>query len=98
MSHTAPYSPPSPDGSGTFAIVPNPAPSSVHLSSLDLRAARELAHDLRTPLSTISLNLEYLRDALRGTLSGEALEAVEDCLAACAQAVSMVADAAESSV
>lgn len=55
-----------------------------------------VAHDLRTPLATLAMNLDYVLDELSsnggGRISPEARDALEDCRAANGRAVRMVCD------
>jgi signal transduction histidine kinase len=53
-----------------------------------------LAHDLKTPLATIAMNLEFVIGELAG-VAPEVREAIEDCVAANARAVRIVTDMAE---
>jgi K+-sensing histidine kinase KdpD len=53
-----------------------------------------LAHDLKTPLATIAMNLEFALDEA-ASLSASTREALEDCLAANARAVRVVSDMAD---
>jgi len=53
-----------------------------------------LAHDLKSPLATIAMNLEFVLDEA-STLSESTREALEDCLAANARAVRVVSDMAD---
>lgn len=53
------------------------------------------AHDLRTPLTAMSVNLEFVRDAIDADASPEVRAALEDCRAAAGRAERIVADMTE---
>jgi signal transduction histidine kinase len=54
-----------------------------------------LAHDLKTPLSAISMNLDFVLDVLGRQASGPLRSALEDCRAANSRAIRMVTDMAD---
>lgn len=54
-----------------------------------------LAHDLKSPLAAISMNLEYALSELGGAEYGSIRAALEDCRAANAHAVRIVSDMAD---
>jgi signal transduction histidine kinase len=51
-----------------------------------------LAHDLKTPLAAISMNLDFVLDEMGGQASDAMRAALEDCRAANARAVRIVGD------
>ncbi len=100
-SHPAPHleavgSSRAPDSSDTLRPSRDPAPS----GTLVVRrpdVALLLAHDLKSPLSTIAMNLEFVLTEL-GELaesSPDVSDAIHDCLAANSRAVRIVSDMAE---
>ncbi len=54
-----------------------------------------LAHDLRTPLSAISMNLDFVLGELEGTEAESVRAALEDCRQANVRAVRLVSDMAD---
>jgi signal transduction histidine kinase len=54
-----------------------------------------LAHDLKTPLAAISMNLDFVLDELGKQASGAMRGALEDCRAANARAIRIVTDMAD---
>jgi signal transduction histidine kinase len=54
-----------------------------------------LAHDLKTPLAAISMNLDFVLDELGKQASGAMRGALEDCRAANARAIRIVSDMAD---
>jgi signal transduction histidine kinase len=54
-----------------------------------------LAHDLKTPLAAISMNLDYVLDELGKKASGPLRSALEDCRAANSRAIRIVTDMAD---
>lgn len=73
-----------PSPSGTLPVVRRP----------DL--ALLLAHDLRSPMSTLALNLEYVLSA--AALTPDVRSAIEDCVAANVRALRIVSDMAEAAI
>jgi signal transduction histidine kinase len=66
----------------------------------ELKAVRDdiaglLAHDLKTPLAAISMNLDFVLDELGKQASGPMRSALEDCRAANARAIRIVSDMAD---
>jgi signal transduction histidine kinase len=54
-----------------------------------------LAHDLKTPLAAISMNLDFVLDELGRQASGSLRSALEDCRSANARAIRIVSDMAD---
>jgi signal transduction histidine kinase len=54
-----------------------------------------LAHDLKTPLSAISMNLDFVLDELGKEATNPVRSALEDCRAANARAIRIVSDMAD---
>jgi K+-sensing histidine kinase KdpD len=54
-----------------------------------------LAHDLKTPLSAISMNLDFVLDEIGKQTSDATRSALEDCRAANARAIRIVTDMAD---
>ncbi len=66
----------------------------------ELHAARDdvaglLAHDLKTPLAAISMNLDFVLDELGKNASSSMRGALEDCRAANSRAIRIVTDMAD---
>jgi signal transduction histidine kinase len=84
-------------GSGTFSVAPRakslrvvaPAASD-DAAAVPGHATTVLAHDLKSPLGAISLNLEFLVEELGPVLTPELRAAFEDCKMAVAKAVRIV--------
>jgi signal transduction histidine kinase len=57
--------------------------------------AKLLAHDLRTPLAAISMNLDFVLGELKGTETESVRGALEDCRQANSRAVRLVSDMAD---
>jgi len=77
-----------------------PAPRARQASSGELCAVRDdiaglLAHDLKTPLAAISMNLDFVLDELGKEASGTMRSALEDCRAANTRAIRIVSDMAD---
>jgi K+-sensing histidine kinase KdpD len=77
-----------------------PIPRSKVLRAAEPHALRDdlaalLAHDLRTPLAAISMNLDFVLDELAGTPQKALIAALDDCRVANARAVRIVTDMAE---
>jgi signal transduction histidine kinase len=78
------------------------APSRARAPSGELPIVRPdiggmVAHDLKTPLSTIALNLEYVLDELGPDAPEGLRSALEDCVAANSLAVRIASEVAEAS-
>jgi signal transduction histidine kinase len=69
--------------------------SSGELSTIRDDVAGLLAHDLKTPLAAISMNLDFVLDELGNEASGAMRAALEDCRAANARAIRIVSDMAD---
>ncbi len=54
-----------------------------------------LAHDLKTPLAAISMNLDFVMDELGRQATGAMRSALEDCRSANARAIRIVSDMAD---
>jgi hypothetical protein len=92
------------DASGTFSVAPRArslgiaAPdTSDDAPSVPGHATTVLAHDLKSPLGALSLNLEYLVEELGPVLTAELRSAFEDCKMAVAKAVRIVDAASRAS-
>jgi signal transduction histidine kinase len=69
--------------------------SSGELSALRDNVAGLLAHDLKTPLAAISMNLDFVLDELGKEASGTLRGALEDCRTANSRAIRIVTDMAD---
>jgi signal transduction histidine kinase len=65
------------------------------LSAVRDDVAGLLAHDLKTPLAAISMNLDFVLDELGRDASGAVRGALEDCRAANGRAIRIVSDMAD---